>query len=348
MKQYGGYSVFQGIFVGLAVVGMLLTTACGDAEEGDAQSTDDSENDEAWLERNVTPPGDFVPGEIEAVLDDIAAALNEKEPQPGMKLAVVPKDLNDYFQISVLGANRAVSELGIIGSVTAPDVFATPEESAEAQIALVQPFIDGGYEGLAIAPFNEYLEETLDGAVEAGAAVVTFDSDLDATDRHFYIGTDNSDAGRTAGETLAALLGDTVGTVVILGHTGTDWMGGYNRTMAAAEALEAAGQNVEIRKIEWTDQDADVAALSALLQAADPPAVGMLGMFANSYLCVDAAEDAGVMDDVKIAAFDFDAKTLQHMTDGKILATHGQRQYYMGYLAPFVMRAPSESGGVDR
>jgi ribose transport system substrate-binding protein len=64
----------------------------------------------------------------------------------------------------------------------------------------------------------------------------------------------------------------------------------------------------------------------------------MMGMFSVAYRCAIAAEanklEAG---DLKIAAFDFDPKTVEYMRDGYIQVTHAQRQYYMGYLAPYVL-----------
>lgn len=325
----------------------LLLIACGDEETDDAKDSDgDSDNQaEGWLERVETPPDDFVPEDIEGVLDDIVDALNETEQQSDMKLAVVPKDLDDYFQIAALGANRAISELGVIGSVTAPNEQSTdPEVTGQAQNDIIAPFIEDEYDGLAVAPFNSYVLESIDGAADIGAAVVTFDSDLADSKRQFYLGTDNTAAGTTAGQSLLDLLGDSVGTVVILGNTDEAWVDGYNRTMAANDVIEAAGNTVVIRHTDWTDQTLNTAFMIDALENADPAPVGMLGVFSNSYLCAEAAETAGVIDAVKIAAFDFEADTLEYMQDGKIQVTHAQRQYYMGYLAPYIMYATNVLG----
>ena len=64
----------------------------------------------------------------------------------------------------------------------------------------------------------------------------------------------------------------------------------------------------------------------------------MLGMFSNAYRCAKAAELAGkTATDIAIVAFDFDPKTLNYMQTGFIRATHAQRQYYMGYIVPYLL-----------
>ena len=38
-----------------------------------------------------------------------------------------------------------------------------------------------------------------------------------------------------------------------------------------------------------------------------------------------------------IVGFDFEPETLTYMQSGLIKATHAQRQYYMGYMVPYVL-----------
>lgn len=72
------------------------------------------------------------------------------------------------------------------------------------------------------------------------------------------------------------------------------------------------------------------------MEAANPPVVGMLALFNLSYRCAMAAEAAG-MQELPVVAFDFDAKTVDYMRQGRIKATHIQRQYYEGYLVPYIL-----------
>jgi len=337
---------YRKLIIGASVIlTAFLLTACGGDDDKDAspgKSTDKPGG--AWLTRQTTPQAEFVPTEIEGVLDNIVTALNATPAQPAMKLAVVTKDATEFFQIAMLGSNRAVSELGIVGAVQATASFEDVEEYLAAQIALAQSYLDQGYQGLAIAPISGELSDLVNTATAAGLPVVTFDSDLAASNRQFYLGTDNSAAGKTAGETLVSLIGNTVGTVIVYGHFDEGWLDGYNRSMGAVQALEAAGHTVVQQSTAWGEPQTDIDSMTTYIQEADPPVVGMIGMFNNSYLCADVAVASGLGGTIKIAAFDFEAQTLQHLQDGNIQATHVQRQYYMGYLAPYIMYAVNALG----
>jgi ribose transport system substrate-binding protein len=257
---------------------------------------------------------------------------------------VVAKDATAFFQTAMLGSNRAIAELGVVGTVVANDTYEDVEEKAAAQVALTQPYIDQGYQGVALAPISDLLTDTINGAVTTGIPVVTFDSDMPDSNRQFYLGTNNSAAGTTAGETLVSQIGNAVGTVIVYGHTESDWIDGYNRTMAATAVIEEAGHTVVHQGINWVDGPGDATLLAGLITEADPPVVGMIGMFSNAFLCGDAAVAAGVAGNIKIIAFDFDADTLQYLQTGIIQATHVQRQYYMGYLAPYILYAANVLG----
>jgi ribose transport system substrate-binding protein len=171
--------------------------------------------------------------------------------------------------------------------------------------------------------------------------VVTIDSDLVESKRDLYIGTMNADAGETGGKSLVELLdGTDGGTVVIYGHDEEGWPDGFDRTMGAKSVIEEAGYDVVVRRVDWseTGEETDMVFLTETLETADPPVVGMLGVFSVAYRCAIAAEQVGKEPgELKIVAFDFDSNTVEYMQEGFIQVTHAQRQYYMGYLAPYVL-----------
>ena len=175
--------------------------------------------------------------------------------------------------------------------------------------------------------------------------VITFDSDEPTSKRQLYVGTINTESGKTAGNSMLGLLSDkTAGTVVILGYDSTDWIDGYDRTHEARKVLENAGFTVVIQHTDWGDQDANEAGILDKLSSASPAAVGCPGVFSNSYLCATAADAGGLTGQIKIAAFDFEPTTLELMAEGKIQVTHVQRQYYMGYIVPYLLYAANVPG----
>ena len=299
--------------------------------------------DGPWLVRNDVPANDFKPAEIELAVNTVVQALNAEQRATDLKFSFIPKDLGRFFGAMAEGANHAFTELGVINTVIAPvpsDGSRDPEIQKALQISYVQNHVSSGFNGIGLASMGVELVPEIDAAVDNGLTVITFDSDEPTSKRQLYVGTINTESGKTAGGTMLQLLaGQTTGTVVILGYDNTDWTDGYDRTHEARKVLEAAGLTVVIQHTDWGDQDANQAGILEKLTSASPAAVGCLGVFSNSYLCANAADEAGIIDQIKMVAFDFEPATLEWMEAGKIQMTHVQRQYYMGYIVPYLMYA---------
>lgn len=293
----------------------------------------------------ATQQSSFTPTELEAIVNNLILELN-KANRTSMRLDVILKSVSTYYRPTAIGANRAMAELQV-ASVTAAPSDSSTDAATLAQISMMTDAIAQGTKGFGIAPYAaDELRTNINGAVAAGVPVVTIDSDLADSNRDLYIGTDNTQAGITAGNTLKGFLPQSGGRVVILGQGDNGWPDGFNRTMGAKAVLDAAGYTTKVVTINWADNHVtDLAVLGDLLATSDPPVVGMLGMFSNAWECAGAAEAAGKSgSDVAIVAFDFDPKTVSYMTSGLIKATHAQRQYYMGYLTPHILYAMNVLG----
>lgn len=310
---------------------VVLATGCGEEAESGATKPD--------IQREEVVDSPFKPTDLENSIDDLVAALRDV-PQESFEMSVVTKPFGGYWEPVKVGANRAMAELELTGQVEAPLDELDPDVTTQDQIDIVQGRLDDGYGGIGLAPMRDSLTDVVNDLVAAGAAVVTLDSDIPDSDRQLYIGTNNAEAGTSAGETLANLITEPSGTVVVFGTNDEAWPDGYARSMAAADALEAAGYTPVVYKAGWSDDEVaiDMVDLPALVEAADPPVVGMVGMFSNAYRCAEVVEGLGYeAGDIKIAAFDFEPDTLTYMESGYIQATHVQRQYYMGYLVPYAI-----------
>ena len=313
----------------LHVAGLALAlAACGSTDETTPTKS---------VTRVEIPASEFKPVELEDTINSLVKEIGKTPPKP-LQLGVVLKELTGYWEPVKVGANRAFGELGVSGVVLAP-VEGTTDEATASQLALLQERENSGYDGLGLAPLAQVISDEINNFEDQGTPVVTIDSDQAESKRQLYVGTANYEAGHTAGQTLADLLSGS-GTVIVLGTTDTTWSDGINRTQGAVDVLQAAGYTVSVHTTDWTDdlQTQDVADMTDLLQNSDPPVVGMVSMFSPTYLCARAAEAAGLTgDDVSIVGFDFEPETLTYMQSGMIKATHAQRQYYMGYLVPYVL-----------
>ncbi|WP_437932328.1 substrate-binding domain-containing protein [Sorangium sp. So ce291] len=311
---------------------LLTTAACGSSDTADAGT------EVGHIDRAPTPQSEFTPVELEATVDRLIAVLNESTIEP-MQMVVLLKNLDTFFEPIATGASRAMGELDVTGNVLGPTDQSSddPTTSQDLQNQQIEQAVAGGADGIGISPYGDLNAAAVDDAVANGVHVVTLDTDVATSKRSLYVGALNTSAGATAANTLLAMLPPPPGTVLIHGTTAAEWGDGYARTRGAQEVIQAAGYAPVVSEAAFfADEAFDVDWMKGEIEAANPPVVGMVGLFNISYRCVMGADAAGIPD-VPIVAFDFDPRTVDYMRQGRIKATHTQRQYYEGYLVPYIL-----------
>ncbi|WP_438011578.1 substrate-binding domain-containing protein [Sorangium sp. So ce321] len=315
-----------------AAFGLLMTTtACGSSDTADAGT------EVGHIERPPTPASEFTPVVLEATVDRLLAMINESTVEP-IQMVVLLKNLDTFFEPIATGASRAMGELGVTGNVLGPtDQSDDPTTSQDLQNQQIDQAVAGGAEGIGVSPYGDTNAAAVDKAVANGVHVVTLDTDVATSKRSLYVGALNTSVGATAANTLLAMLPPPPGTVIVHGTIGADWVDGYARTRGAQEVLQAAGYAPVVSEAVFSADEAfDIDWMKTNIETANPPVVGMVGLFNISYRCVMGADAAGIPD-VPIVAFDFDPRTVDYMRQGRIKATHTQRQYYEGYLVPYIL-----------
>ncbi|AUX45466.1 sugar ABC transporter [Sorangium cellulosum] len=324
----------------LAAFGLaLMTAACAPV------GTSDGGGDASPIIRRPAAENEFTPVEIEETIDKLVAEINKKPSEP-MQMAVLLKAATGFFAPIVKGATRAMGELDATGNVLgSPEPPGDQERDMELQNREIEQVLMDGAEAIGITPFGEANAAAIDAAVAKGVHVVTLDSDLATSKRSIYVGTLSQSAGAKAGETLLAALPSTTGTVVIHGNADPTWVDGVNRTQGAQDVLEAAGYKTVVRQATWSDEGEaeDVEWMKTQLETADPPAVGLIGLFDIAFRCAIAAEAAG-KPGLPVVTFDFHPRTVDYMREGRIKATLIQRQYYQGYLVPYILQGIKNIG----
>lgn len=325
---------------GTTVLGLtLMTAACASGQPSTPGE------DATPIQRNPTPENEFTPVELEETVDHLISEINRRSIQP-MQMAVLLKNTTGFWAPVVAAASRAMGELDVTGSVIGP--VSPSEDGPESEVLQnlqIEQAVADGAEGIGLAPFNDVQIAAVDEAAAKGVHVVTLDTDVAASKRAIYVGTLSRAAGATAASTLLAMLPQPPGTVIIHGSVDEAGSSGLERTQGAQEELEKAGYTVRVRQSTWSSsgEAEDVEWMTAEIETADPPVVGLIGLFNISYRCAMAAEAAG-KPELPVVAFDFDPKTVDYMREGRIRATHIQRQYYEGYLVPYILYAIKSIG----
>ena len=111
------------------------------------------------------------------------------------RFAFVTNNSSDFWNIAEKGVRKAEKDLGIKAEVMRPLKTEVGEQQRFIEDILVQ-----GFDGMAIAPISPDPMTPLIDRVAEKMPVVCHDGDAAKSKRKVYVGTNNVEAGRAAGE----------------------------------------------------------------------------------------------------------------------------------------------------
>jgi ribose transport system substrate-binding protein len=244
-----------------------------------------------------------------------------------LRLAFVTNNSADFWTIARRGVEAADAEL--------PDVetefrIAATGDAAEQQ-RIVDDLLTRGVDGIAISPIDPQNQTALINAAAARTMVFTQDSDAPQTARTCYIGTDNLEAGRQAGQLIRDAIPDGGALMLFVGKL--DAQNARERIQGIREVLD--GSNVRIIDVRTDDGDgARAKANAADTLVRHPDIAGLVGLWSyNGPAILNAVREGGKVGKVRIVAFDEADETLTGVRDGAIHATVVQQPYEFGYQA---------------
>lgn len=240
-------------------------------------------------------------------------------------LAFVVNVPADFWKFARVGTEKADAEL----EDYQVEFYIPGEMSAAAQKKILEDLLAKGVDGVAISPVNPDDSTAILNEVASKAVLFTHDADAPDSDRVMYIGTDNVDAGRQAGELMKKALPDG-GTAMLFVGT-MDAANARERTQGIREAIEGSG--IEIVDIRTDGGDQTKAKANAEDTLSKYPDIDLLvGLWAyNTPQIYNAVKAAGKEGQVKIVGFDEDQQTLKGISEGVILGTVVQQPYEFGY-----------------
>ncbi|HKY60055.1 MAG TPA: sugar ABC transporter substrate-binding protein [Gemmatimonadota bacterium] len=268
----------------------------------------------------------------------IAPACNRQGgPSGGPTVALVLKTLNNPFFIDMeAGAREAADSLGLELLVQAPD----REIDVEKQMQIVENLLQTDVDALLLTPSgSREIVPAVVKANQAGIPVVVVDTRVDAEALaaaggrvQSFIGSDNVDGGRIAGQFVARAL-DGQGRVAVIegipGHeTGDSRLRGFRETMAGHPGIEiVASQTANWERDQAFNVTQNILQshpdLDALFAANDVMALG----------AVEAVAAAGRAGDILIVGFDAQEEAQSAIRDGRMAASIAQHPREMGRLA---------------
>ncbi|MDF1753824.1 MAG: sugar-binding protein [Verrucomicrobiales bacterium] len=281
-----------------------------------------------------------------------ALLLSGCKDEPSQKrFAFVTNGVADFWTIAEAGARAAGEDFGVDTQILMPSGITDQKQ-------MLEDLITRGVDGIAVSPIDPSNQtEIINQAAEA-AALVTHDSDAPDSNRLLYIGMDNYTAGRMCGQLVKEALPDGGSIMIMIGRMEQDnakrrRQGVIDELMDRSEdpsRYDPPGTKIEGDKYTILDTLTDQFDRSkAKANAEDtlsryPEVSAMVGLFAyNPPAILQALEQAGKLNTVKVIAFDEDAETLAGIQSGAVYGTVVQNPYQYGYKSIELLKA-IESG----
>jgi ABC-type sugar transport system substrate-binding protein len=214
-------------------------------------------------------------------------------------------------------------------------ILGPSEWDVQAQIATIEQVIGTRPDGLLINGTDPAIAGTINKAVEAGIPTVVYDSDIPASKRHAFLGTDWYEIGRLQGEAMVELIGGK-GKIAYMGILGlTNMEAGFKGLLdifSGYPEIEVVGKYDDASNVE------EAARITSNLLVAHPDLAGICGFDAMSGPGIGLAiKEAGKAGKIKVTTVDWEPEHLNFVKEGVIDVLIGQkRELFTWYGAQFL------------
>ncbi len=258
------------------------------------------------------------------------------------RVAFVTNNAHDFWTIAQRGTEKAAKEFDVVCEFKMPG-----DGSAEAQRSIIEDLLGTGIKGIAVSPNAAADSVGFYKKISAQVPLVTQDSDVpDPSARRCYIGTNNYEAGKAAGELVKRAVPDGGQVIIYVGKL--DAQNAVERRKGVLDALagqadapgEPDGKFTKYGKYtvigtmtDDTKSDKCQANVEDNLSTY-PDVKCLVGLWEyNPPAMLRGVKRAKMEGKVAIVGFDENEQTLQGIKDGHIVGTVVQDPFQFGYQA---------------
>jgi ribose transport system substrate-binding protein len=232
-----------------------------------------------------------------------------------------------YWQSAHAGFTRAAAQYGVTEEMRGPDTFTPAAELDEFRKAVARKPA-----GILVSVSDPgLLGPEIDKAIGAGIPVITMDSDAPSSQRLYFIGTNNLEAGRLGGQKVAADLKGK-GNVVFFTMPGqpnlVERLKGYQDVFSGYPGIKI----VEVFDMKGNSGTAMDKAQEYLARTGPAKINAYISLESSSGKDVGEAFKRSKPEGAMLMAMDVDQATLELVKDGTIGATISQKPYTMALL----------------
>jgi ribose transport system substrate-binding protein len=275
----------------------------------------------------ITRRGLIKVGAGAAGLAMVGSRFTGSSAQEAYKITLIQGVAGDEFYVSMAcGAQAAANETG--ADLT---VQGTEKWDATLQTPLLNSVVQSKPDAILIAPNDRTaLIQPIQAAIDAGIAVFTVDTLIEADIAIANIASDNVEGGRMAARELARLINET-GSVYL-----QNTVPGASTTDQRQEGFEegiAEFPNITYLGVDFNNDDPTTAASQTAAKIQGNP--DMAGIFGTNLFSAEGAatavKEAGKQGIIKIVGFDAGPKQVQDLKEGVVDLLIGQHPYDIGY-----------------
>jgi ribose transport system substrate-binding protein len=264
----------------------------------------------------------------------------EASPTPGgastPRFAFVTNNSSKFWSIAEKGLRKAEKDFGIKAEIFRPLKGDVADQQRFLEDILVQNF-----DGVAISPINPDGMTGILDKVAARIPVVCHDSDAAKSKRKSYVGTNNVEAGRAAGDAalkaLSAAKIDKGKVGLFVGRI--DMQNAIERRQGVEEKLKTlSGLEILPVFLDNTDRAKAKKNIEDAL-ARYPDLVLAVGLWSYNGPCLAGAiRESARTQKPLIIAFDEEEETLKAIEEGLISATIVQKPFEFGYQSMKILK----------
>ena len=201
-------------------------------------------------------------------------------------------------------------------------------------------------DGIAVSTIQaDAFKQVIDDAIDKGIPVITFDSDSPTSKRLAYIGTNNYEAGKVAGNEVVKLFPNGGNFVAFVGNMSAD-----NAKQRYQGFVDATKDHKIVMLQDPFEDDKDQVGRAhrnvadAITKYGDK-INGFLGLYAyNGPAIVDEVQKAGIRAKVKIVCFDGVQRTLDNLSKGLVDLAVVQKPYEFGRVSALLLSGINRVG----
>jgi ribose transport system substrate-binding protein len=232
-----------------------------------------------------------------------------------------------YWQSAHEGFTRAAAQYGVTEDMRGPDTFNPAIEVDEFRAAVARKPA-----GILVSVSDpKLMGPEINKATAAGIPVITIDSDAPDSQRLYFIGTNNLEAGRLGGEFVTAQLNGK-GNVVFFTMPGQpnleERLKGYKDVFANSPGIKI----VEVFDMKGQSTAAMDKAEEYLARTGPAKINAYISLESSSAKDVAEAFKRAKPQGAMVMAMDVDQPTLELVKDGTIQATISQKPFTMAFL----------------